>query len=81
MNSFKALDAATFAGLAEKGPKLVIFGSGQRLRFPKPAWIRPLVEKRIGLETMDTPAACRTFNILADEGRRVLLALLMEPIG
>jgi len=28
-----------------------------------------------------TPAACRTFNILADEGRRVLLALLMEPIG
>ena len=30
---------------------------------------------------MDTPAACRTFNILADEGRRVLLALLMEPIG
>ena len=81
VNSFEALDAAAFAGLAEKGPELVIFGSGQRLRFPKPAWIRPLVEKRIGLETMDTPAACRTFNILADEGRRVLLALLMEPIG
>ena len=78
--SFDALDAAAFARLAEPSPELVVFGSGERLRFPRPAWIRPLVEKRIGIETMDTPAACRTFNILADEGRRVLLALLVEPI-
>ena len=59
-------------------PELVIFGSGARLRFPPPAWLRPLLERRIGVETMDTPAACRTYNILAGEGRRVVVALLLE---
>ena len=78
------LDALTvehFAGLVEDGappPELVIFGSGTRLRFVAPALLRPLIERRIGVETMDTGAACRTFNILAGEGRRVLAALLVE---
>ncbi len=55
-----------------------MFGSGSRLRFPPPALLRALMEKRIGLETMDTLAACRTYNILAGEGRRVISALLIE---
>ena len=56
----------------------MIFGSGQRLRFPPPALIRPLIERRIGVETMDTAAACRTYNVLAAEHRAVAAALLIE---
>lgn len=76
---FDDLGAADFAPLAQGGPELVVFGSGERLRFPKPAWVRALIEAGIGIETMDTPAACRTYNILAGEGRRVVAALLVEP--
>jgi len=73
------LGAEHFAMLAELKPELVIFGSGDRIRFPKPQWLQPLMALRIGLETMDTPAACRTYNILAQEGRHVAVALLLEP--
>ncbi len=76
--NFDELTPAHFAVLAEQGPELVIFGSGQRIRFPKPPWLAPLYAKRIGIETMDTQAACRTYNILAGEGRDVLLAVLIQ---
>ncbi len=76
-----ALDASHFALLADLDVEVVIFGSGSRIRFPRPAWIAPLAAKRIGLETMDTAAACRTYNILAQEGRRVAAALLLEPVS
>lgn len=75
---FEQLTAEHFALLAETKPELVIFGSGSRLRFPPPAFLRLLMAQRIGLETMDTLAACRTYNILAGEGRRVVAALLIE---
>ena len=65
--------------LADMKPELVIFGSGTRLRFPPPAFLRGLMDQRIGLETMDTLAACRTYNILAGEGRHVVAALLIDP--
>jgi uncharacterized protein len=57
----------------------VIFGSGTLLRFVPPAFLSRLMSMRIGLETMDTLAACRTYNILAGEGRHVIAALLIEP--
>ena len=76
---FGELTAADFAPLAQGRPELVVFGSGEQLRVPKPAWVRALIEAGIGIETMDTPAACRTYNILAGEGRRVVAALLVEP--
>ena len=76
---FDDLSPAHFAALVETNPELVVFGSGNALRFPRPAWIRSLIEARIGVETMDTGAACRTYNILAGEGRRVVAALLVEP--
>jgi len=78
---FEQLTAEHFALLAETKPELVIFGSGTRLRFPPPAFLRLLMAQRIGLETMDTLAACRTYNILAGEGRRVVAALLIEAEG
>src|SRR5687767_10829616 len=53
-------------------PEIVIFGSGARLQFVAPALLRPLIDAGIGVETMDTAAACRTYNVLAAEKRKVL---------
>ena len=75
---FEELAEAHFARLAGLEAELVIFGSGSRIRFPQASWLRPLIEQRIGLETMDSAAACRTYNILASEGRNVVVALLVE---
>ncbi|MDR2127741.1 MAG: Mth938-like domain-containing protein [Burkholderiaceae bacterium] len=80
----EALREAHFARLLaapepQLRPEVVLFGSGARLRFPRPQWIRPLIESGIGVETMDTPAACRTWNILVSEGRRVAAGLIIEP--
>lgn len=58
--------------------ELVLFGSGHRLRFVSPAWTASLSARRIGFETMDTLAACRTYNILSSEGRKVMALLLLE---
>jgi uncharacterized protein len=56
----------------------VIFGSGVRLRFPAPAMLSGLIARRIGVESMDTAAACRTYNVLVSEGRTVVAALLLD---
>jgi len=74
--SFESLDSGHFARVAALKPELVIFGSGARLRFPAPALLRPLIDAGIGVETMDTAAACRTYNVLLAEGRSVVAALL-----
>jgi len=76
--TFDELGADHFATLAEVDAEVVIFGSGSRIRFPQAAWLQPLMARRIGVETMDTAAACRTYNILAYEGRSVAVALLIE---
>ena len=78
-NSFEDLTPEHFAQLAVMAPELVIFGSGSRIRFPQPVWLKALMAQRIGIETMDTQAACRTYNILAQEGRHVVVALLLGP--
>ena len=76
--AFAALRAEHFEQLLALAPELVIFGSGERIRFVSPVLLRPLIERGIGVETMDTAAACRTYNVLASEGRSVVAALLME---
>ena len=75
-NSFDSLSQASFDELLPFQPELVIFGSGDRIKFPAPRLLQGLIHKGIGVETMDNGAACRTFNVLAGEGRRVLMALL-----
>ncbi len=76
--SFAQLTQEHFDRLGADGPEVVVFGSGARLRFVAPALLRGLIARGIGVETMDTAAACRTYNILAGEGRRVVAALLLE---
>lgn len=71
------LTATHFEPLVTLAPELVIFGSGARHTFIAPQLYRALIEQRIGIETMDTAAACRTYNVLVSEGRRVVAALLL----
>ena len=75
---YEDLGVDDFALIAQLGVEVAIFGSGPSIRFPRPAWLQPLMQRGIGLETMDTAAACRTYNILAQEGRDVAVALLLE---
>ncbi len=75
--TFEALEAAHFAALAMLDADIVLLGTGASIRFPRPEIARPLVEAQIGLEVMDVQAACRTYNILVAEERKVAAALLL----
>lgn len=59
-------------------PEIVLIGTGRKQVFPPAGTIINLQEQGIGVEIMANPAACRTFNVLLSEERRVVLALLME---
>ena len=72
-----ALTDTEFETLRDLRPEIVLLGTGLAQHFPPPALFRPLIEARIGFEIMDTPAACRTYNILMGEGRNVAAALLI----
>lgn len=74
---FEALAEAHFEYLAGLAPEVVLLGTGLRHRFVHPRLSRALTEAGIGLECMDTAAACRTFNILMSEGRHVAAALIL----
>jgi uncharacterized protein len=75
---FDTLTEADFTALAELKPEVVLLGTGASLRFPHPRLTRALTDAGIGVEVMDTPAACRTFNVLAAEGRRVVAAVILD---
>jgi uncharacterized protein len=72
------LTAADFASIADRSPEIVIFGTGRRQRFPRPELTRALAASGVGLEVMDSGAACRTYNILASEGRKVVAVILLD---
>jgi uncharacterized protein len=78
-DSVEELTPAHFDALLEFDPEVVIFGSGAKLKFVSPALYRNLIDRRIGVETMDSGAACRTYTVLANEGRRVVAAILLTP--
>ncbi len=72
------LAASDMQKLLELGVEIVLLGTGNRQRFPAGALMRPFAPAGIGLEVMDAQAACRTYNILATEGRKVAAALLFD---
>ncbi|BAL25257.1 Mth938-like domain-containing protein [Azoarcus sp. KH32C] len=76
---FDALRPEDFEAVRALAVEIVIIGTGARQRFPRPQIMRPLIDARIGFEVMDFAAACRTYNILASEGRSVAAALLFDP--
>jgi uncharacterized protein len=60
-------------------PEIVILGSGSKQRFPETRWLANLLSRGIGCEVMDTGAACRTYNVLVSEDRKVVGALIVNP--
>jgi uncharacterized protein len=73
---FDALEEADFQVFLELNLEILLLGTGPKQRFPHPRLTRTLAAKRIGVEAMDLHAACRTYNILMAEERRVAAALL-----
>lgn len=78
VNAFDQLSAEHFDAIDANLPDVVILGTGQRQRFIHPRLIGKLTARHTGVECMDNQAACRTYNILMAEGRKVALALIME---
>ncbi|CAG9167204.1 hypothetical protein LMG23994_01136 [Cupriavidus pinatubonensis] len=76
---FEDLEPDHFETLAELGPEVVLLGTGSKLRFPHPRLTASLARKHVGVDAMDMQAACRTYNILMAEGRKVAAVLLLEP--
>ena len=74
--SFEALTEDDFDVFLQLAPEILLLGTGARQRFPHPRLTRKLAARRIGVEVMDLQAACRTYNILMAEERRVCAALL-----
>ncbi len=64
--------------LLAAGADLILLGTGEHQRFPPPALLAPFGRQGIGCEVMGTAAACRTYNVLAAEGRAVAAALIIE---
>jgi uncharacterized protein len=77
VQNLEALVHANIEDLAALKPELVLLGTGDVLRFPDPRLLVTLTHAGIGAEVMDTRAACRTYNILAEEGRNVAAALII----
>jgi len=78
VKSFDALTMEDFSILQGLGVEIVLLGSGARQRFPHPRLTAALARAGIGVEVMDVQAACRTYNILVAEERKVAAALLIE---
>ena len=72
-----ALQEEDLQFLAGLGVEIVLLGTGESLRFLHPRLLQPLAQARVGVEVMDTRAACRTYNILVAEGRKVAAALIL----
>ena len=75
--TFGDLVEAHFAVIAELEPEIVLLGTGSRQRFPRPALVQSLLARGVGVDVMDLAAACRTYNVVMLEGRRVAAALLL----
>lgn len=75
---FETLAAGDFEALLARSPELVLLGTGSRQRFPHPRLTAALAQAGVGIDVMNTHAACRTYNILMAEGRKVLAALLPD---
>ena len=77
VNHVDELTQADFEHLAKIETEVILLGTGDHCVFPNPLLTKPLIEKGIGLEVMDTAAACRTHSILTGDGRHVTAALIL----
>lgn len=75
--TMEELTLADLEPIFELEPEILVLGTGPRQRFAAPEWMAAVLSRGIGCEVMETGAACRTYNILAGEDRRVVAALLL----
>jgi uncharacterized protein len=75
----ETLDAGHVEALLALNPELVVLGTGARQAFPAAAFMAGFLRRNIGIEVMDNAAAARTYNLLADDGRRVIAAFILPP--
>lgn len=78
VTSPKTLKAADLQPAINLNPKIVLLGTGRHLVLPNTDLMTDLAIQGVGLEIMDTPAACRTYNLLVHEGRDVVAALFIN---
>jgi uncharacterized protein len=71
------IDQASLLPILDLEPEIVLLGTGQRIQFPEPKILVMFNQKGVGVEVLDTTAACRTFNLILAEGRRVVAGLLL----
>lgn len=76
-----ALTEKHFDAVLAAGPEIIVLGTGWGSAFPPQRLVFAMARRGVGFEAMDTSAACRTFNILVNEGRRVAAALIVEQAG
>jgi uncharacterized protein len=76
--SIAELTLADIEPLLALDPEIVVLGTGSRQQFPPPEWTAALLTKGIGCEVMETGAACRTYNVLMSEDRKVVAALMLD---
>jgi uncharacterized protein len=77
-SDFADLKEEHFSDIADLNPELVLLGTGNRHRFVDQSLIAPLITAGIGVECMDTAAACRSYAVLVAEGRKVAAAFLFD---
>jgi uncharacterized protein len=77
VTSAPALDESHVAGILELAPELVLLGTGARQQFPPASFLAGFLRKGVGIEVMDNAAAARTYDLLAAEGRRVVVAFIL----
>ena len=75
--SVEELHVEQFAALFALAPEVVVLSTGAKQQFPRAALRAEFATRRIGLEVMEIGAACRTYNVLVGEERRVLAAILL----
>ena len=74
---FDEMEASHLERFGQLDPEIILIGTGETLRFPPASWTAAYLARGIGVEFMDTAAACRTYNVLLSEDRRVVAALLI----
>lgn len=79
-SSVDSLNMDHCRAIIEFKPELVLIGTGLTLKFPAIATYAELIQRNIGVEIMDSGAACRTYNILMGEGRRVVAGIILAGI-
>ncbi len=77
VESASGINQASLHPILDLEPEIILLGTGQRIQFPDPELLALINQKGIGIEVLDTTAACRTFNLILAEGRRVVAGLLL----